>query len=149
MNKVMIASFIKNNMEPFDFTGGVNSRQINSVQDKLGVALPDSYRWFLSNFGSGGLFGVDILGIAKSNIAPIINETKVYRKLGLDSGLVVIENMDEYAYCLNTKQMKDNECPVIAWDKQGGIDNFNEANNFYEFLWNRLNEAKKSWEEGF
>lgn len=74
---------------------------------------------------------------------------KVYRKLGLDSGLVVIENMDEYAYCLNTKQMKDNECPVIAWDKQGGIDNFNEANNFYEFLWNRLNEAKKSWEEGF
>lgn len=60
MNKVMIASFIKNNMEPFDFTGGVNSRQINSVQDKLGVALPDSYRWFLSNFGSGGLFGVDI-----------------------------------------------------------------------------------------
>jgi len=51
MNKVMIASFIKNNMKPFDFTGGVNSGQINSVQDKIGVALPDSYRWFLSNFG--------------------------------------------------------------------------------------------------
>ncbi|AIF44500.1 SMI1/KNR4 family protein [Virgibacillus sp. SK37] len=149
MNKNKLINLINENKEPDDFTGGVDERQINLVQDTLNLKLPESYKWFLSNYGSGGLFGVDILGIAKSNIATVIIETESYRNLGINDNLVVIEDIDEYAYCLDTSKMASNECPVIAWDKQTGLDDYNTAENFYEFLYQRLQDAKEAWEEDF
>ena len=114
----------------------------------LGVELPESYKWFLTTYGSGGSFGVNILGVAKSNRAPVVVNTKNYN-LGLDRDLVVIENAGEYVYCLHTKKMRNNECPVIAWNRQGALDEYNTANNFYEFLSQRLMDAKEAWEEDF
>ena len=93
---------------------------------------------------------VDILGVAKSNIATVVIETKRYRDLGMSENLVVIEDIDEYAYCLDTSNVENNnECPVIAWNKQGGLDDYNSAENFYEFLSQRLFDAKEAWEEDF
>ncbi|MBD8037377.1 SMI1/KNR4 family protein [Solibacillus sp. A46] len=150
MNKEELTIFIKENMEPDDFTGGVDGKQINYVQDTLKLKLPESYKWFLNNYGSGGLYGVDILGVAKSNIATVVIETKRYRDLGMSENLVVIEDIDEYAYCLDTSNVENNnECPVIAWNKQGGLDDYNSAENFYEFLSQRLFDAKEAWEEDF
>lgn len=45
--------------------------------------------------------------------------------------------------------MENNECPVIAWNKQGGLDDFNTAENFYEFLSLRLLDAMEAWKEDF
>ncbi|NWN98365.1 MAG: SMI1/KNR4 family protein [Bacillus sp. (in: Bacteria)] len=149
MNKEELIYFIQENMESDDFTGGVDEKQIEYVQNTLEVQLPESYKWFLTNYGSGGLFGVDILGVAKSNIASVVIETKNYRDLGMSNNLVVIEDIGEYAYCLDTSKMENNECPVIAWDRQGGLDDFNTAKNFYKFLSQRLLEAKEAWEEDF
>lgn len=149
MNKEELTHFIQENMESDDFTGGVDEKQIEYVQNTLEVQLPESYKWFLINYGSGGLFGVDILGVAKSNIASVVIETKNYRDLGMSNNLVVIEDIGEYAYCLDASNMENNECPVIAWNRQGGLDDFNTAKNFYEFLSQRLLEAKEAWEEDF
>lgn len=149
MNKEELTNFIKINMESDDFTGGVDKKQVDYVQDTLQLKLPESYKWFLTNYGSGGLFGVDILGVAKSNIASVVIETESYRDLGVSGNLVVIEDIGEYAYCLDTSNMENNECPVIAWNRQGGLDNYNTANNFYEFLSQRLLGAKEAWEEDF
>lgn len=149
MNKEELIYFIQENMESDDFTGGVDEKQIEYVQNTLEVQLPESYKWFLTNYGSGGLFGVDILGVAKSNIASVVIETKNYRDLGMSNNLVVIEDIGEYAYCLDTSNMENNECPVIAWNRQGRLDDFNTAKNFYEFLSQRLLEAKEAWEEDF
>ena len=149
MNKEELTNFIKRNMEPDDFTGGVDRKQIDYVQDTLKLKLPESYKWFLNNYGSGGLYGVDILGVAKSNIATVVIETESYRDLGMSENLIVIEDIDEYAYCLDTSKMESNECPVIAWNKQGGLDDYNTAENFYEFLSQRLLDAKEVWEEDF
>ena len=149
MNKEELTIFIKRNMEPADFTGGVDVKQINYVQDTLKLKLPESYKWFLNNYGSGGLYGVDILGVAKSNIATVVIETESYRDLGVSENLIVIEDIDEYAYCLDTSNMVNNECPVIAWNKQGGLDDYNTAGNFFEFLSQRLLDAKEAWEEDF
>ncbi|MEZ0118731.1 UNVERIFIED_ORG: hypothetical protein ABRZ91_002688 [Heyndrickxia coagulans] len=148
MNKEELIYFIQENMESDDFTGGVDEKQIEYVQNTLEVQLPKSYKWFLTNYGSGGLFGVDILGVAKSNIASVVIETKNYRDLGMSNNLVIIEDIGEY-YCLDTSKMENNECPVIAWNRQGGLDDFNTAKNFYEFLSQRLLEAKEAWEEDF
>lgn len=149
MNKEELINFIKINMESDDFTGGVDKKQVDYVQDTLQLKLPESYKWFLTNYGSGGLFGVDILGVAKSNIASVVIETESYRDLGMSEHLVVIEDIGEYAYCLDTSNMENNECPVIAWDRQGGLDDYNTAKNFYEFLSQRLLDAKEAWEEEF
>ncbi|WP_243291873.1 SMI1/KNR4 family protein [Bacillus sp. FJAT-47783] len=149
MNKEELTHFIKRNMEPDDFTGGVDVKKINYVQETLGLELPESYKWFLTNYGSGGLFGVDILGVAKSNIATVIIETESYRNLGMNENLVVIEDLGEYAYCLDTGKMENNECPIIAWNRQGGLDDYVTAKNFYEFLSQRLLDAKEAWEEDF
>lgn len=149
MNKEELINFINEHKESDDFTGGVDESQINSIQNELGVELPKSYKWFLSNYGSGGLYGVDILGVAKSNISTVIIETESYRELGMSENLVVIEDIDEYAYCLDTSNMENDECPVIAWNKQGGLDAYNTAENFYEFLSQRLLDAKEALEEDF
>jgi len=149
MDKVELINFINEHMESDDFTGGVDDSQINFVQEELGVEFPESYKWFLTTYGSGGLFGVDILGVAKSNRVPVVINTNRYRDLGLETDLVVIENPGEYVYCLNTSKMEKNECPVIAWNRQGGLDDYNTVQNFYEFLSQRLLDAKEAWEEDF
>ncbi|WP_226669726.1 SMI1/KNR4 family protein [Metabacillus litoralis] len=151
MNKDELINFIKRNMVLDDVTGGVNSKQVNYVQDTLKLKLTESYKWFLNNYGSGGLFGVNILGVAKSDIATVIIETENYRDLGMSEYLVVIEDIDEYAYCLDTSKLENNECPVIAWNRQrqGGLDDYNTAETFYEFLSQRLMDAKEAWEEIF
>jgi len=149
LDKEELINFINKHKESDDFTGGVDESQINSIQNELGVKLPESYKWFLTTYGSGGLFGVDILGVAKSNRAPIVVNTKRYRDLGMDKDLVVIEDAGEYAYCLDISEMENNECPVIAWNRPGGLDDYNTAKEFYEFLSQRLLDAKEAWEEEF
>lgn len=149
MDKEELTNFINKHKELDDFTGGVDESQINLVQNELGVELPESFKWFLTNYGSGGLFGTDILGVAKSTRASVVVNTKRYRDLGLEKDLVVIENAGEYVYCLFTSEMENNECPVIAWNRLGGLDDYNTAKNFYEFLSQRLLEAQEAWEEDF
>lgn len=149
MNKEELTHFIKMNMESDDFTGGVDKKQVDYVQNILQLKLPESYKSFLTNYGSGGLFGVDILGVASSNIASVVIKTERYRDLGMSGNLVVIEDIDEYAYCLDTSNMENSECPVIAWHRQGGLDDYHTAKNFYEFLSQRLLDAKEAWEEEF
>ncbi|MFF2855475.1 SMI1/KNR4 family protein [Peribacillus sp. NPDC058002] len=149
MNTEVLTNFINENKESDDFTGGVDERQINVVQNELGVEFPESYKWFLTTYGSGGSFGVDILGVARSNRAPVVVNTKSYRDLGLDKYLVVIEDAGEYVYCLYTNKMENNEAPVIARNRQGGLDDYNTAKNFCEFLSQRLLDAKEAWEEDY
>lgn len=149
MNKEELTNFIKEHEEIDDFTGGVNESQVYAVQYRLSVELPDSYKWFLNTYGSGGLFGVDILGIGKSNIASVVIVTEDYRGLEMSDNLVVIEDAGEYAYCLDMSHMENNECPIIACNRQGGLDDYSTAKNFYEFLSQRLIDAKEVWEEEF
>lgn len=149
MKREELTDFINEHKETDDFTGGVDESQINSVQNELGVQLPESFKWFLSNYGSGGMFGVDIQGVGKSNRPPVVINTKRFRDLGLENDLVVIENAGEYAYCLFTSKMEYNECPIIAWNRVGGLDDYYTAKDFYEFLSQRLLDAKEAWEEDF
>src|SRR5699024_504702 len=129
--------------------GGIDDGQIMIVENELEVILPESYKWFLRTYGSGGIFGVDILGVGQSNKARVVEYTKDYRKLGLNNDLVIIENADEFVYCLYTSKMESNECPVIAWSRHGGVDDYNTANTFHEFFSQSLLDAKEAWEEDF
>ncbi|WP_167330837.1 SMI1/KNR4 family protein, partial [Paenibacillus sonchi] len=51
-----------------------------------------------------------------------------------------------FFYCLDTTDISNEECSVISWDRMSGF-NGKRADNFYEFLFERLSDAKENWEE--
>jgi antitoxin YobK len=148
MSKVEIERLINENIDTGLFTGGIKESLIKEIEKELQVTLPKSYKWFLCNYGSGGIFGVDIIGVGKLNQNIVVTDTKKARDLGLDKDLVIIEDCDEFMYCLDTSELSNGECPVVSWDNHSGYDSV-EANNFYEFLLERLTDAKDAWEEDF
>lgn len=77
--------------------------KLNYIETALNVRLPESYKWFLREYGEGGLYGVNILGYNFVD-AGIVEQTEDYRSL--TDGIVVIEYIDEFSYCLDTNKMK-------------------------------------------
>ncbi|NTU28075.1 SMI1/KNR4 family protein [Bacillus tequilensis] len=147
MNYSQVEQFIKENADDDDFTGGISIDKINAIEEKLNVKLPNSYKWFLEKYGSGGVYRVNILGHGKAT-ARVVTVTEDYRKYyDLIDGIVVIEYIDEFSYCLDTNRMDDDgECPAILWDNQEGYGR-TVARNFLEFLMEDLEESKENWEE--
>lgn len=52
-------------------------------------------------FGDGGFEGFEILGAEIDGSMRFVDQTLEYRKLGLPADLVVIEDCDEWAYCVD------------------------------------------------
>ncbi|MFF2457657.1 SMI1/KNR4 family protein [Peribacillus simplex] len=74
----------------------------------------------------------------------VVDAIKDHQKYyGLIDGLVVVEDIDEFAYCLDTNKMKNGEYPVITWDNQEGYG-FTVADNFLDYLIESLEEAKEN-----
>lgn len=146
MNYSGLQEFIKKYDKDDDFTGGVSKDKVKETEQKLQVSLPESYKWFLKNYGSGGSFGIDIIGYDCVG-ASVVTATKDHQKYyGLIDGIVVIEDIDELAYCLDTNKMKNGECPVIMWDNQEGYGR-KLADNFVDYFSDRLELAKEEWDE--
>ncbi len=122
------------------FTGGVGMEKVDYIEKELSVTLPDSYKWFLKTFGYGGIEGIEIIGYDKCTPPSVVVETKEYREYGLPEKYVVIEDCDEFIYCLDTSKMENNECPVISWDMQDSI--LFEEKNFIRFFFRELLNMK-------
>jgi hypothetical protein len=109
------------------FTGGVSEERIRQVEELLGVRLPESYKWFLREYGYAAVGGLEILGVGKSKDRPrVVDTTCGYRKVGLPKPYVVVSDCDEWLYCLQTDRMAGGECPVTLWDPHGneGVDTY-------------------------
>ncbi|MEC3841855.1 SMI1/KNR4 family protein [Bacillus amyloliquefaciens] len=146
MNYSRVKKFFDENKEYSILTGGVTDKHIKEIEKDLKVTLPDSYKWFLTEYGSGGAFGTMILGY-DSHGAEVVEQTKEYRTFyNLIPGLIVIEDIDEFSYCLDTNRMVDGECPVILWDNHEGYG-FTAANTFLEFFLQRLEKGKEDLDE--
>ena len=147
MDFITVEKFIEEFSKEKDFTGGIDEEKINFIERQLNVILPESYKWFLRKYGSGGIFSIDILGYDFVG-ALVVETTKEYKKYyGLSDGIVVIVDVDAFAYCLDTNKMNNGECPVISWDVDSESYDSEEASNFLEFFWEYLNEKKENWEE--
>ena len=118
------------------FTGGVDTDKIYYIENELDVKLPNSYKWFLKTFGYGFIYGIEILGYGKFTPPLVVTKTLDYRKYGLPNEYVVIEDCDEFIYCLDTSKMENNVCPVISWDMQDLI--LFEEKNFIRFFFREL-----------
>jgi antitoxin YobK len=130
-----IKKLIEEYSEEAVFTGEISSDEIiESSIEELKVNIPDDYRWFIKNYGQGGIGGVEILGISKTNKAIFKDTTLEYRNYGLPINLVVVENCDEWLYCIDTDTKK-----VIAWNRIDGILG-DRYTTFLEFLLDRFND---------
>lgn len=126
--------------------GGVEEEKIIEVEKAINVTLPNSYKWFLREFGYASVAGVEILGMAPTGVPPVVEYTLDFRETGMPDSWVVICSCDEWVYCLVTDKMVNGECPVIDWDNYTG-DSFQYFDNFYLFLINELESAIKDWED--
>lgn len=146
MCKKKIEEFIEKNNTKGSFTGGIDEKKILYVEKSLDVLLPESYKWFLKKYGHGGIFGIEILGYGKSPRVPVIEQTIRYRKLGLSSRYVVIENSDEWVYCLDLNSPNNAEdCCVVSCDRSGQLINI-QSESFYKYLLKSLIDAKENWD---
>lgn len=133
--KEKIKNIIDKYSEEACFTGKVTDKSVieNSL-DELGASKLNDYRWFLENYGQGGIGGVEILGISKTNKAVFKDVTLRYRKFNLPENLIVMENCDEWLYCIDI-----NTCKIVSWDRISGI-RVERYNTFFDFLIDRFND---------
>lgn len=107
-----LVEMINEYTEKGDFIGEVSNDYIKKAEKTLEVNFPKEYKEFVKQYGSGGICGVDILGVEGVEYSSVVESTERYRKLGLPHKYIVIENVDEFIYCLNTV----GEHNVIRWD---------------------------------
>lgn len=103
MDLITFEKFIEEFSKEKDFTGGICEEKIELIEEKLNLVLPESYKWFLKKYGSGGIFSIDILGYDFAG-ASVVEITKDYRKFyGLTDGIVVIVDVDAFGNRINAK----------------------------------------------
>lgn len=133
INKSDLEKLFDKYEEENDFTGRASIEQIEMSENYLKVSFSNDYKWFLENYGSGGVLGIDILGIAKNGISTVKNTTERLRKdFNLDDKLYIVEDCDEFFYCGSSEEER-----IYYWDREGGIGQV-EADNFLEFLHDRI-----------
>ena len=110
MNKDIV-SLVKAHEAPGDFSSyNPSSTDIASYQNRLGVDLPTQYIDFLKTYGQGGIGGVEILGVGRTGCPAFLEATLDYRADGLPDSLIVVENCDEWLYCIDSRTGE-----VVAW----------------------------------
>ncbi len=126
---------IKQHESRGDFTYAVVTEDmLNKAEKRLEVRLPEEYRYFLKKFGHGGIGGIEILGIGKNGVMIFEKETLKYRTYGLPNELVIVENCDEWVYCVNSLDGK-----VVMWSR--GSSGYSEAfDNFETYLYDRVKD---------
>lgn len=89
----------------------VSDEMLCRAENRLSIKLPEQYKAFLLQYGHGGLDGFEVIGIGKTGKLLFVDVTMAYRQHGLSDNLIVIENCDEWLYCINC----DTEC-VVCWE---------------------------------
>ena len=120
-----------------DFTHvSLKSKAIDEAERALGFKIDPEYVEFLSEYGHGGIGGTEVFGVGKNNEMLFVTETLKYRKYGLPQTLLVIENCDEWIYCIDSENGK-----IVSWAN----DESQEAyESFDDYLFDRFSDAAEN-----
>lgn len=125
---------------------GVSPKDIEYIELKLELKLPESYKWFLSKYGNLMILGIEIYGVTKEGCYQCVESTLDRRIIGLPNNLVVIQNCDEWVYCLDTTTIQEIDCKIISWNRHEGCIE-ETFKGFYEYLNETLIVAKENWDD--
>lgn len=103
------------------------------AQQKLGFPMPEQFVEYLNAYGHGGI-GFEVLGVGFDGTMFFLDETLEYREDGLPDNLLVVENCDEWLYCIDADTGE-----VVSWyfDDDPSVD----YSCFDDYLLDRLNNA--------
>lgn len=107
---------------------------INEAEEKLGFAIPGQFLDWLNTYSHGGINGIEILGIGFDGSIVFLETTLRYREYGLPKNLLIVENCDEWVYCLEAQTGE-----VVSWDPSGYLKP--EHPSFDEFILDELENA--------
>lgn len=123
--------------EKGDFTyTTITEDQIVEAQNILGVELPVQYLDFLRTYGHGGIGGIEVIGIGKNGKMLFVSETLEYRQYGLGKNLILIENCDEWVYCIDCTNNS-----IVSWNREEIQDAYPD---FDSYLLDRFTDAAEN-----
>lgn len=132
-----IVEMIEKYKEDNDFFGEVSEEYIRKAEGFLNVKFPIKYREYIKKYGSGGICGVEILGVEGKLGASVVKATEKYRKLGLEKDMIVIYDAGEFFMCMRGKS---DEEKVFVGDRSGKEPVVN-YNSFEEYLLDLFQEG--------
>lgn len=139
-----IKSIIEANAEVFDdafLMTNPSDEDIKKAEQELGFKIPESYIWFLKQYGHGGFF-FEFLGYGRTGNALFVKETLTEREKGLPDNLLVIENCDEYVKCINVDNGN-----IVSWSHYDNDGVIMRYNSFEEYFMDCLNNAIDNYED--
>ena len=130
-----IAKMAKEYEEDSFFTHApFTDEMLGAAQCELGVVLPTQYVDSLKEFGHGGVAGVSIEGVGCDGSLIFVEDTIEYRGLGMPSNLVIVENIDEWVYCIDCDTGH-----IVSWSQLDGVRD--EYDDFDAFVIDEFTEA--------
>lgn len=121
--------------EKGDFTYSVPTiKMLTEAEKNLGFKIPSEFLWFLQKYGYGGIGGIEVLGNTRNMILSFEVVTIKYRKYGLPNSLLVIENCDEWLYCIDIHTNK-----IVMWSQNQGTSE-PRYDSFLEYLLDRMKD---------
>ncbi|MCC5803761.1 SMI1/KNR4 family protein [Rossellomorea vietnamensis] len=137
-----ISMMIENYGEEGDFFGEVPEEYIHMAEKRLGVRFPRGYRDFVKKYGSGGICGVELEGVQGNLGASVVIATERWRKLGLSSNLIVLEDSGEFARCMYCADT--NDVRVFSWER-AGTDLHPRYHTFEDYVIDIFQEGISNW----
>ncbi len=119
-----------------EFGSGVSEEWIKRAENRLGTSFPDSYKWWLKNYGGGTIYGEEIFSVYEKDFNAVVGGDIVYmnelnRKNNItnEKQLVICENNDGIIFYFDLTQKDDSEYPVYE-----SVNHSKFATDFFEFL---------------
>ncbi|WP_063255399.1 SMI1/KNR4 family protein [Neobacillus niacini] len=134
-----------NSVDFADFGDGISEEWITKAEERLGFELPNSYKWWLINYGGGEIYGEEIFSIYEQDFDTVVGGDIVYNyelniknKNYSNEKLVICEANDDIFYFDLSKRRDENEILIYSLN-----DNKIYADDFIEFLKKRITESKR------
>ncbi|MDS1915695.1 SMI1/KNR4 family protein [Enterobacter asburiae] len=137
--KTAIEYLDNNATEEVFWLGQVDTEQIDSLENNLGIKLPSDFREFLLLVGGGGVIGEEISGIVDNNA------------LEESGGAVYYDTI----YCRNDFSLPENYAVIyfkddeVCWCIDSGSESFGRVVNYDLFSKSTTNTISSSFSEFF
>ncbi len=129
-----------------EFRNGITDDWITKTEQRLKITLPDSYKWWLKNYGDGEIHGDVIFSVYGHYFDMLLKRDLVYmHEINLKhayypSNFMIICETGKEVFGFDVSELDhNNEYPVYEVNKRELY-----ADNFLEFLKKRINVKNRS-----
>lgn len=137
-----IEKIIEEAEDDIDFRCGVSEKWIQLAEERLSIILPESYKWWLRNYGGGEIYGEEIYGIYEQDFDTVAGGDIVYmhelnqkQNIYPSNALLIGRGIDQVFYFNLSIVPEDGEYPIYEF-----FTGEKYADNFIEFLKRRILE---------